>query len=218
MQLLHKQIKLDKIEIKADESGARTIEGWASTFGNVDSDDDIIVPGAFADSIKARMPKMLWQHNTDQPSGVWTEAQETAQGLYVKGTILDTTLGNDVYKLAQAGAIDSMSIGYVATKYVIDESTWTRTLQAIDLWEVSLVTFPANDQARITSVKSKPTSERELEKLLRDAGGYSRSEAKGLIAGGYKAIAPQRDADEQALITLAKRIDAFTSLLSNPTV
>src|SRR4051812_10984765 len=74
-------------DVKADEA-ARTIEGWASTFGNADSDNDIIARGAFADSIKAKMPKMLWQHRTDQVIGVWNEAKETEQGLYVKGNIL----------------------------------------------------------------------------------------------------------------------------------
>jgi HK97 family phage prohead protease len=182
-------------DLKATEGDTRIIEGWASTFGNKDSDDDIIAPGAFTDSIKERTPKMLWQHDSSQPIGVWLEAKETDQGLYVKGQIADTTLGNDVYKLLKAGAIDSMSIGYVATKYSIDEDTGTRTLQAIDLWEVSVVTFPANDKARITGVKSKPATPRDLEHLLRDAGGYSQSEAKKIVAGGYKALSSQRDVD-----------------------
>src|SRR5262249_32836940 len=105
------EVKQFALELKADAE-TRTIEGWASTFGNKDSDDDIIVPGAFADSIKVRTPKMLWQHRSDQVIGIWDEAKETQQGLYVKGHILDTTLGSDAYTLAKAGAIDSMSIGF----------------------------------------------------------------------------------------------------------
>lgn len=180
-------------DLKAD-SEARTIEGWASTFGNIDSDDDIIVPGAFAESLKAKMPKMLWQHDSTQPCGIWTEAQENAQGLYVKGTILDTQLGNDVYKLALAGAIDSLSIGFVTKEYTINTETWVRTILSLDLWEVSLVTFPANDRAKLTSVKSKPENERDLEEILRDAG-YSRKEAKKIVSEGYKALGNQRDVD-----------------------
>lgn len=186
-------------DVKADDD-ARTVEGWASTFGNVDSDDDIILPGAFADSIRDRMPKMCWQHDSTQIPGVWTEANETPQGLYVKGRLLGTTLGNDAYELLKAGAIDRMSIGYSAKDFNYDTATGVRTLKQIDLWEVSLVTFPANDMARITSVKSKPANERQLEEYLREAG-YSRSEAKGLIAKGYKAIANQREVDAQALST-----------------
>jgi len=181
-------------DVKADEA-ARTIEGWASTFGNVDSDNDIIAPGAFVDSIKTKMPKMLWQHRTDQVIGVWNEAAETAQGLYVKGTILDTTLGEDAYKLAKAGAIDSMSIGFSTQKYVVDRENNTRVIQAVKLWEVSLVTFPANEMARIMGVKSKPATERELEKHLRDVG-FSQTEAKKIVAEGYKALSNQRDAEE----------------------
>ncbi|CAN5261989.1 HK97 family phage prohead protease [soil metagenome] len=192
-------------DVKADDA-ARTIEGWASTFGNVDSDDDVIVQGAFTKSLNAQMPKMLWQHNQTQPIGVWHTAQETDQGLFMKGEILPTTLGNDVYTLAKAGAIDSMSIGYGTKDFSMDRSTGVRTLKQVDLWEVSLVTFPANDQALITGVKSKPENERDLEKCLRDAG-FSRTEAKAIVSGGYKAIAP-RDAEANALITL---FNQFTS-------
>src|ERR1700735_3241440 len=139
-------------ELKAD-TDARTVEGWASTFGNTDLDNDIIARGAFADSIKAKMPKLLWQHQSDQVIGIWNEAKETDQGLYVKGTILDTTLGNDAYKLAKAGAIDSMSIGFSIKAYSVDRENDTRTIEKVDLWEVSLVTFPANHMARIMGVK-----------------------------------------------------------------
>lgn len=186
-------------DVKADDA-ARTVEGWASTFGNVDSDDDIILPGAFAASVKDRMPKMCWQHDSRQLPGIWTEAYETPQGLYVKGKLLPTTLGNDAYELLKAGAIDRMSIGYSPKDFHYDTTTGIRTLKQIDLWEVSLVTFPANDMARITNVKSKPADERELEQILRDAG-YSRREAKALISGGFKALEPQRDADPEVLTT-----------------
>ena len=202
-------------ELKADDD-ARTVEGWASTFGNTDSYDDVVAPGAFADSIKTRKPRMLWQHKSDQVIGVWDELQETPQGLYVKGRVLDTALGQDAYKLAKAGAVDSMSIGYQAKKYTIDDKTGTRTLHSVDLWEVSLVTFPANEQAKITRVKSKPASERELEEFLREAG-YSRGEAKALIAKGFKAMS-QRDADEptqrDADAPPALDLDALTSLFN----
>jgi HK97 family phage prohead protease len=194
-------------ELKADDT-ARTVEGFASVFGNVDSYDDIVMPGAFTKSLQARLPAMLWQHDSDQIPGLWTEATESATGLYVKGPILDTTLGNDVYKLAKAGAVTGMSIGYSPVKYSIDQDTGIRRLTEIDLWEVSLVTFPANDMARVTAVKAKPETERDLERYLRDAG-FSRGEAKKIVADGYKALG-QRDADEEAarLITLFNQFTA----------
>lgn len=194
-------------DMKADEA-ARSIEGWASTFGNADSDNDIIAPGAFVDSIKTKMPKMLWQHRTDQVIGVWNDAKETDQGLYVKGTILDTTLGEDAYKLAKAGAIDSMSIGFTTQKYIVDRDNNTRTIQAVKLWEVSLVTFPANEMARIMGVKSAHANEREFESFLREAG-YSRDAAKIITAKGYKAIGSQREAGDPELEELCKLLNKF---------
>jgi HK97 family phage prohead protease len=195
MKILHKSFPL---ELKV-EGDSRTIEGWASTFGNVDSDDDIVLPGAFSKSLSVMKPKMLWQHSTSQPIGVWDEAKETDRGLYVKGHILDTALGNDVYKLAKGGAIDSMSIGYAAKDYSIDRAKNIRSLKQVDLYEVSLVTFPANTQAIITRVKSDNNlmTEREFEEFLRDAG-LSQKEAKTVVSHGYKALTRHRDdgADE----------------------
>jgi HK97 family phage prohead protease len=151
MKLKHKSFPI-KIECKDDAS--RTVEGWASTFGNKDSYGDIVVSGAFIESLKTKMPKMLYQHNSDQPVGVWTAATETPQGLYVKGELLDTMLGNDVYKMLKAGAISDMSIGYQTIESDYDSQSDTRMLRKLKLWEVSLVTFPANDQANITMVKA----------------------------------------------------------------
>lgn len=201
------ELKHFALELKAD-TDARTVEGWASTFGNVDSDNDIIAPGAFVDTLKTKMPKMLWQHRSDQVIGVWEEAKEVPQGLYVKGRILDTTLGEDAYKLAKAGAIDSMSIGFSIKSYVVDRESNTRTIQKIDLWEVSLVTFPANDMARIMGVKAAHKTEREFETFLREAG-YSRDAAKIITAKGYKALAGQREVEQQELETLTHLFNQF---------
>ncbi len=200
------EVKHYALELKA-EAASRTVEGWASTFGNADSDNDIIAPGAFAESLKNRKPKMLWQHKSHQVIGMWDQAEETPQGLYVKGHILDTTLGNDAYTLAKAGAVDSMSIGFAIQKYAMDNTSDTRIIQQVDLWEVSLVTFPANEMAKITRVKSKPADERALEEYLREAG-YSRGEAKAIVAKGYKAIAGQREADGQ------EHFEAITNLFN----
>lgn len=194
-----KRLAFNIEELKADDE-TRTIEGYASVFNNLDSYSDIVMPGAFARSIKSRKVAMLWQHYSDKPIGVWDEMEEQKKGLYVKGRILPTTHGNDAYTLVKNGAVTGMSIGYSAIKWETDTEKGIRKLTEVELYEVSLVTFPANERAQITRVKSKPADERELEEYLREVG-YSHSEAKGLIAKGYKAIAGQREVDCGPLIT-----------------
>lgn len=201
-------------EFKATEDGdSRLIEGWASTFGNVDSQKDIVLPGAFIKSIQGRAAKvkMLWQHKQDLPVGIWTEMKETAQGLYVKGQILDTTLGNDVYKLLKAGAIDRMSIGYSPKNYDIDRKTGVRSLKEVELFEVSLVTFPANDAATITNVKSRPQTIREFEERLRE-GGFSHEEATTIALKGFKALERQGEPDHELLNTINNALQTIKTL------
>ena len=153
---------------------------------------------------------MLWQHKSDQVIGVWDEVRETPEGLFVKGTILPTQLGNDAYTLAKAGALKGMSIGYSTKEASIDKKTGIRQLKELDLWEVSLVTFPMNEAAGITRVKAKPASERELEEYLRDVG-YSQKEAKKIVAEGYKAIAGQRDVEGHELDGLFNILNNYKS-------
>ena len=192
-------------EMKASDD--RTIEGMGSVFNNVDQGNDIVLPGAFAKSIQARKPAMLWQHKSDHLIGVWDEMRETPEGLFVKGRILETQVGNDAYTLAKAGALSGLSIGYGVKDSAYDRKTGVRQLKELTLHEVSLVTFPMNERATITSVKAKPATERELEECLRDAG-FSQKEAKTIVSGGYKAIAGRRDADGHEL-------DALFQILNN---
>lgn len=190
MELTHKSVKFD-FNVKS-EGDTRTIEGYGAVFGNIDSTGDIITQGAFAESLSRRMPKMLYQHWSEKLIGRWDEAREDSKGLYVKGTLARTGLGNEAYELAQMGALDGMSIGYSPNDYEHDDKG-IRTLKKVELWEVSLVTFPANTQARVTGVKGHKT-EREFEEFLRDAGGYSREAAKTIASHGFKALSGQRDA------------------------
>lgn len=183
-----------RFELKATDDGSMTIAGYGSTFGgDPDAYRDLIAPGAFTASLRERMPKMLYQHDSSRICGVWDEAYEDSKGLYLKGHFIDTTLGRDAYQEAKSGALASMSIGYSTKSYTYDEDADVRTLQEVKLWEVSLVTFPANENAIITSIKhNMPGTIREFEKLLRDAGGYSLQQAKAIAADGWKAIDPQR--------------------------
>lgn len=175
-------------EIKADEKG--TIEGYGSIFGNVDSYGDVVAHGAFTRTLadakaSGRMPAMLWQHNQDEPIGVWTEMREDEKGLYVKGQIAQTQRGREALELIKMGALSGLSIGYSTVASDYDTSKEIRVLTDLDLWEVSPVTFPANDKARITSAKRAGIKTvRDFEGFLRDAG-FSRKEAKQITAHGF---------------------------------
>jgi len=184
-----KQIRFD---VKADGE-TRTISGRGSVFGNVDNGGDVVLPGAFAKSIASgRKVAMLWQHDTREVIGVWTKVTEDADGLNVEGVLADTPRGNEAYALLKMGALDGLSIGY-RTK----DSEWREDVRAIkeaDLWEVSIVTFPMNEEARVDAVKAATLTEREMErKLTRDAG-FSRSVALALMSGGFDAVKGMRDA------------------------
>ncbi len=134
----------------------QVIQGYASRFGEVDQCGDVVVPGAYAASlaaIKARggKVKMLWQHDPAQPIGVWDEVREDKQGLWVKGRILaETQRGAEALALIEAGAIDGLSIGY-RTKCASKGRKGERQLSEVDLWEVSLVTFPMLPSARVAA-------------------------------------------------------------------
>ena len=139
-----------------DESGR--FAGYASVFGVVDAQRDIMLRGAFADSIRGRAAqvRLLWQHKQDEPIGYFTEMFEDARGLYVEGRLLpEVARAREALALLKAGALRGLSIGYSPTRYTVDPETGVRRLSAVDLWEVSLVTFPANAQAEVTVVKAK---------------------------------------------------------------
>lgn len=187
-------------EIKASAEGV--IEGYGSVFGNVDSYGDIVVAGAFADTLKSgRAPAMLWQHNPDEPIGVWTEVREDKRGLVVTGQLaLGTQRGREALELIRMGALSGLSIGFSTVRSSFDEQTGVRSLLELDLWEVSPVTFPANEAARITSAKSDAIKTvRDFERALRDELGFSKGAATAIAAHGFKAMRgePAADSDDE---------------------
>ncbi len=194
----------DQLEIKLAAADVRAIgedgviEGYASVFGNADNGGDRVAPGAFANSLAARpaaQVRMLWQHDPNEPIGVWEHIAEDARGLFVRGRLLgDVARGREVLSLLRAGAIDGLSIGFRTVRTRMDERSAVRTLLEIDLWEISIVTFPMNEAARVAGVK-QPVTLRDFETFLRDAGGFSRSEAKRIAAHGFQTHDSQRDAD-----------------------
>ena len=132
--------------------------GYASIFGKPDLGDDVVLPGAFAASLKRRGPekiKLLRQHDQSEPIGVWTALTEDKRGLKAEGRlILSTVKGRETYELLKAGALDGLSIGYKTIRDRIDAKKRVRFLEEIDLFEISVVTFPMGDDARVTAVKS----------------------------------------------------------------
>ena len=154
------------------------IEGHASLFGAVDQGGDVVERGAYGASLRRLMArggrvKMLWQHDPAEPIGVWDEVREDERGLWVKGRILtDVARGREAAALIAAGAIDGLSIGYRTLRATKSE-TGRRHLTEIELWEVSVVTFPMLPEARVAAKGDEPeaASLRDLAAVFRDARG-----------------------------------------------
>lgn len=196
-----------------------TIEGYGSVFGVLDNWADVIEQGAFAASLAAHkaagtMPAMLWQHDADHPIGVWTEMVEDSRGLRVKGQLaLDTVKGQEARALLKMGAINGLSIGFISKQWSYDVDTDVRSLTEVDLWEVSLVTFPANEKARVTNVKSSPDdvhTRKDAEGILRQAG-FSKSDATALVS----RILRMGEERSQSAKSTAQAINAANRLLTS---
>ena len=174
-----------------DEEGV--FEGYASVFQREDLGKDIVLPGAFGESLKARPPssvRMLYQHDPLEPIGVWQDIREDGQGLLVRGKLsLSVPRARDIHSLMRDGAIDGLSIGFTPLGGKRDRKTGIRRLEKIDLWEISVVTFPMLPEARVHDVKAaRLMSEREFERWLMREAGLSRSASRVVIARGYRAL------------------------------
>lgn len=199
----------------AEDANDGVITGYGSVFRNVDSYGDIVAPGAFKRTLDAcksgesGWPAMLLQHGDSTaegmtPIGIWTKMDEDDHGLLLEGKLaLDTRRGAEAYallKMQPRPALNGLSIGYRTKDYQMhgkgDKAR--RTLKAVDLHEVSLVTFPANTRATVTGVKAAQEIKtiREFEDFLRDVGGFSRTAAKAIAAGNIKAGLNLRDEDD----------------------
>lgn len=198
-----------------------SIEGYGSVFGVKDSYDDVIASGAFQASLAAHkaagtMPAMLWQHEPDEPIGIWTEMVEDAKGLRIKGRLaLETTRGKEAHALLKMGALNGLSIGFVSKQWAYDRDTDVRTLTEIDLWEVSLVTFPSNGKARITNVKAadEMAAPKDAERILRDAG-FSKQDATAFVSRVMRMgqlRSDSADAQAQAIRAAKRLLDSLNS-------
>lgn len=207
--------------------------GYGAAFGNVDSYGDVIDPGAFANTLheaqkSGQFPSMLMQHggwgmgaDDMTPVGIWDKLSEDGNGLLSDGILAPTQRGIEAYTLLSMKprpAITGLSIGYIPKKFTVrskpDEPR--RRLHEVDLLEISLVTFPANGKARVTSVKSASGdfSERDFEQLMQDAG-LSRKEARVVLSQGFRHLKAMQDAGSDELDELAAAIKRNTALITN---
>lgn len=186
------------LEVKAvDDDGG--IEGLAAGYGDVDLGGDVIMPGAMTKSIVGRgsVPMLLY-HDQKRPVGAWTSLTEGPSGLHAKGRFsMSTRSGKEAHGLARDGALGGLSIGYSTVRH--DFQGKTRRLHELKLHEISLVTVPMHERARVTGVKDAlaagelPTLE-EFEAFLREAGGFSRTQAKAVAGHGLKHLLTRREA------------------------
>lgn len=131
--------------------------GYASVFDVIDRQRDVVERGAFRNSLRQRFNeiKLLWQHAPEEPIGRITSMFEDTHGLYIEGELsLDVARAREAHALLKQGVVNGLSIGYAPKRYATDPDSGVRRLQEVELWEVSLVTFPANEKARVTVVKS----------------------------------------------------------------
>jgi len=221
---LSKRSRALPFEAKSLDDGV--FEGYASLFNREDLGHDVIVPGAFRESLASRGAqriRMLFQHDPAEPIGVWDEIREDARGLYVRGRLMTAVAkAREVLALMRAGALDGLSIGFKAVKARRDAATGVRRLEKVDLWEISIVTFPMLPGARVESVKVRPfaiaaPTEREFERWLTRDAGLTRMEARAVLRSGFHGLKALRDAgrtfDDAA--ALASRFREAARLISS---
>jgi len=223
--IARKQLSLNSVSLKFADASSGKFGGYASTFGGIDSYNDTIMAGAYKsviDSImngSARMPKMFVNHKSwGVPIGKWTKMYEDEKGLYIEGELTNGNPEAAIVKAAmQHETIDGLSIGYMLKQSDIEFSEINgQTVRVIknisDLSEVSVVTFPADDMARVdlTSVKTsldQIESIKDFEDFLREAGGFSKSLATA-TASRAKRLFSRSESEEVKLPSELQRMIA----------
>lgn len=159
---------------RLDVLGPGQFEGYAAVFGVADGAGDVVAPGAFAQSLRARPPRavrLLYQHFAHEPIGVWEAIREDGRGLYVRGRLsAGVQRAREVLALLAEGAIDGLSIGFRTRRAARDPATGHRILQAVELWEISIVSFPLSPRARILALGRKADAARALRQAARSLG------------------------------------------------
>lgn len=212
-----KNLSFDAVQVKFDDEKTGTFEGYASVFGGVDSYGDTILPGAYKKTIGKRDRPILMRWNHYGPViGKWLEIREDEKGLFVKGELTaGHSVAQDVYASLKHGAVSGMSIGY-RVKESTETADGRRELKEIELVEISVVESPADTAAQIAGVKSAivaADSLKDIEAILRDAGGFSRTDATTLVAR-IKSISHGEREEPNNTSDVVKAIQAATKTLT----
>lgn len=206
----HKLSPFDRLSVKFDDARPGFFSGYASVFGLVDSYGDTIAPGAYSKTLQNRdRPIQLRWNHYGGVVGKWLTLREDEKGLYVEGELTPGhSVAQDAYALMKHGAVNGLSIGYRPIE-AEQKDDGTRLLKQIDLVEISIVETPADAAALIGDVKSAidgAVSLKEIEALLRDAGGFSRADACALVARiksiGQSESVPEKKASFAQLLAL----------------
>jgi HK97 family phage prohead protease len=159
VQHVRRRLARASVPARLTTLGADEFEGYASLFGVPDGAGDVVAPGAFAASLRKRGPsrvRMLYQHFAHEPIGVWETIAEDSRGLYVRGRLIaDVERARDVRALIGEGALNGLSIGFRTIRARRDPATGLRTLLEIELWEISVVTFPLLAGSQVTAIGAK---------------------------------------------------------------
>jgi HK97 family phage prohead protease len=218
-------LKHKSFAFKADSvSDNGNFTGYASVFGNMDCYREVVAPGAFTDSIKRIKESgnplpVLWQHRSGEPIGGSDVLRQDEHGLKVGGWLLvnEVARAKEAHALMKAKVVTGLSIGYYVTDDSYNEKERIRTLKALDLVEYSIVTFPANDQAQIDTVKSllgngKLPTLSEFEDFLRESG-FSKSQATAIAGKGLRELL-RSESDSAKIGEIAALFGAFKESFS----
>lgn len=218
MSNIQKTLAFTETEIKfASDGKSGVFEGYASVFDVIDSDGDIILPGAYKKALTSQSRKvgMFFNHQTwGMPVGKWQTLEEDSKGLIVVGELTPgLSVSNDLRAAMEHKTVEGMSVGFTVTKddyAIIDTGRAFKNVQA--LREISICTFPANELATIESIKSMEsiTTIRDIEHWLRDSAGLSKSQALGFIARFKSAV--RSDSEGGEITALLERLKSFPSV------
>ena len=226
--LLRKNLSLSDVRLTKAE-GAGRYSGYASVFGGVDSYGDTIVKGAFASTLRNNgTPKMFFDHDWSMPIARIDVAKEDDHGLHIEWEMTPKmSKAADVQAALEHGTLDGLSIGGYVKAGDYDETETGRVIRKwANLMEVSVVAFPADAAARVAKgadfaeAIDELKSLKEIERFLRDAGGFSKGAATALVARAKVVLGVEGDpdpaaAEAKAIAQLHERLQAVRQLIRN---
>lgn len=230
--MLKRKVRDFSLQLK-EVSDAGQFSGYASVYDVIDAYGEVIAPGAFANTLRKwasrdQLPPALWQHNSREPVGPFTKMVEDQKGLYVEGQLLvnDVQRAREARALMKAKAVSGMSIGFSPVVEEFNKETKLITHRELDLWEVSIVTFPANADAQVEAVKSfvddmrerqALPSVREFEGFLREAG-FSNSQAKAIATRGLGPLLREVESGDDETIDVKSMLDEISRASATPII